>query len=123
MKRHSVTSLVAMDLSAAFDTLDHDVLINVLTTKFGINDSALDWFSTYLRLRLFKVKISDKCSSNKKLTYSIPQDSCASVKVFTAYSSTLSDIIPSQLSLNGFADDCCIKSNFMQMIERMSLTL
>ena len=69
IERDSVTDFVAMGLSAAFNTVDHDVLINVLKTKFGINNSALDWFSSYLRPRWFKVKIGDKCSSNKKLTW------------------------------------------------------
>ena len=123
MGRHSVAAFVAIDLSSAFNTVDHDVLINVFKTKFGINSSALDWFSTYLRLRWFKVKIGEKFSSNKKLTFSISQSSCASVNVFTAYSSTLSDVVPCQLSINGFADDHSIKRSFIQTIKRIRLTL
>ena len=88
IKRHSVTAFVAMYLSAAFDTADHEVLINVLKTKFGINVSALNWFSTYLRPRCVQSQIGDKCSSNKNLTFSIPQDSFAGTKVFTVCSST-----------------------------------
>ena len=72
----------------------------------------LDWFSTYLRTRWFKVKIGDKFSSNKKLAFSVPQVFCADAKVFTAHSSTLSDEVPSHLSLNMFADDHSIKKEF-----------
>ena len=37
-------SLTCIDLSAAFDTVDHGILLNVLQNKFGINGNALSWF-------------------------------------------------------------------------------
>ena len=39
---------VMLDLSAAFDTLDHDILLNRLQCRFGITGSALQWFRSYL---------------------------------------------------------------------------
>ena len=36
--------VVAIDLSAAFDTVDHDILLDVLTKRFGVKSDALNWF-------------------------------------------------------------------------------
>ena len=49
MEKQEVVPLVAIDLSAAFDTVDHDLLLAVLRKKFGIDQVALKWFRSYLR--------------------------------------------------------------------------
>ena len=61
MERKNVTAMVVMDLSAAFDTVDHDILLSILENKFGIKDVALRWFDSYLRPRSCKVSISIFC--------------------------------------------------------------
>ena len=48
MKNQCITSLMAIDLSAAFDTVDHNILLAILNNKFGIADKALKWFDSYL---------------------------------------------------------------------------
>ena len=57
MEKGRVTSIVALDLSAAFDTVDHGVMHNILQSKFGICDSALMWIDSYLSDRRMKVCI------------------------------------------------------------------
>ena len=57
MERKKVTALIAIDLSATFDMVDHDILISVLQTKFGVKGKALDWYKSYLNDRTCKVNV------------------------------------------------------------------
>ena len=77
MEHQEVTPLVAIDLSAAFDTVDHDLLLSILSKKFGVVDKALKWFDSYLRPRRFQVLIDDTKSKEIELPFSVPQGSCA----------------------------------------------
>ena len=54
MENKSVTVVVTLDLIAAFDTVYHDLLLEVLEKQFGITGSARQWYHNYLK---FKVKI------------------------------------------------------------------
>ncbi len=51
---------ILLDLSAAFDTIDHRILISRLEQCVGITGCALDWFKSYLEDRMFKVKVKVK---------------------------------------------------------------
>ena len=73
MEKQSITGLIALDLSAAFDTVDHDILLDILNTKFDIQDRALQWFREYLRPQSFKVVINNKYSKEKDLTKCPPR--------------------------------------------------
>ena len=58
--RKEVTCLVMLDLSTAFDTISHKLLINCLKYHFGITDTILQWISSYLRNRTQRVMVYDK---------------------------------------------------------------
>ena len=49
MEHQEVTPLVAIDLSAAFNTVDHDLLLSIVSKKFGVVNNALKWFDSYVR--------------------------------------------------------------------------
>ena len=51
MEHQKVTSLVAINLSMAFDTMDHDILLSVLEKRFGVQDTCLKWFRSYVNSR------------------------------------------------------------------------
>ena len=59
MESKKGTALMAIDLSASFDMVDHDRLLDVLHNKFGIRGIALNWFESYLRPRYCKVCIAE----------------------------------------------------------------
>ena len=112
MESQSITSLVALDLSAAFDTVDHDILLSILSSKYGIKGDALKWFDQYLRPRSFRVTVNGVCSKDRDLTVSVPQGSCAGANIFNLYCSPLQDVVPKDLQLSGFADDHSVRKTF-----------
>ena len=63
------------DLSAAFDTVDHQMLLHRLSHGFGIVDCALKWFKSYLSDRYQTVKVNGGVSSSRQLHYGVPQGS------------------------------------------------
>ena len=58
MENQQVTSMIILDLSTTFDTVDHELLLKVLNHKFGVIDTALEWYKNYLIPRRFKVSIN-----------------------------------------------------------------
>ena len=105
MEKQNVLPILFLDLSAAFDTVDHDLFLSILQKRFAITDEALCWFDSYLRPRSFRVVVSDSVSSSKDLTFSVPQGSAAGANFFTAYCESLPSVLPLSITLQGFADD------------------
>ena len=77
MENQEVTAIMAIDLSAAFDRVDHDILLKALEIIFGIGGNALKWFGTYLTPRYCKVSVGKSYSNVRDLSFSVPQGSCA----------------------------------------------
>ena len=90
------------DLSVAFDTVDHNILLSILSNKYGIKGEALKWFDEYLCPRSFMVAINGAYSKERNLEVSVPQGSCAGANSFNLYCSPLQDIVPEDLQLSGF---------------------
>ena len=110
MDQRNISPLMALDLSAAFDTVDHEVLIDVLQKRFGITDVALEWFKSYLSNRKITVQIDNCFSDELDLPFSVPQGSCAGPVLFNMYASTLLDYIRrnttgEQVTMLAYADD------------------
>ena len=61
--------LVLLDLSAAFDMVDHDVLLKRMETSFGITGKALDWFVSYIYQRYNKSTTSVKAKFKKMTNF------------------------------------------------------
>ena len=64
-----------LDLSAAFDTIDHDVLLSRLETKLGISGNVLQWMRSYINNKSTQVHIYGFFSDSHSLIYGLPQDS------------------------------------------------
>ena len=103
MEKQLVTAIVILDLSAVFDTVDHNQLLEVLDKTFGITDTARKWYQSYLQPGKFRVAVEDKTSKPRQLDYSVPQGSIQGAFLFVTYASTLEDIDTTKLELNGFS--------------------
>ena len=78
-----MTLLVFFDLSAAFDPVDHHVLVNRLKTSFGITGRALAWFHSYLSNRSQRVAFGNGISDTFHPTCEVPQGSRLGPLLFT----------------------------------------
>ena len=92
MNDQHVTLLLLLDLSAAFDTVDHDTLVHRLQFTFGVNENVLSWFSSYLSGRSQQIAVNDTLSADVELHCGVPRGSCLGPLLFTL-SSRLSNII------------------------------
>ena len=106
MNKQHVTLLVLLDLSAAFDTVDHNVLLSRLHSKFGISGTALEWFRSYLNGRSQRVTVQGNLSQSLNLDFGVPQGSYLGSLLFTIYASKLFDVIKVHLcTVHSYADD------------------
>ena len=67
--QHGVVILVMLDLSAAFDTIDHDILFSRMENTLGITGQALAWFKSYLSGRTLRIKIDKSFSELQDILY------------------------------------------------------
>ena len=67
--------LTLLDLSAAFDTIDHNTLLKRRKDNYGVCDTALDWMQSYLSERMQYTSIGSSSSSEIPLLYGVPQGS------------------------------------------------
>ena len=102
-----LVSLVALfDLSAAFDNLDHPVLLKRLEATVGVRGTVLDWFVSYQSGRSQSVISDGVVSSSRPLVYGVPQGSVLGPVLFTLYSQPLSDVISvHNCDCHKYADD------------------
>ena len=107
-----VVCLVLLDLSAAFDTVSHDLLLNHLYHHFGIGGTVLQWVRSYLSYRTQRVVIGANedqpqgASKPVTLKQGVPQGSVLGPILFSLYVSPLGDICHKHnVSFHGYADD------------------
>ena len=93
MDAGKVTALTLLDLSGAFDTIDHTILLSRLDDWFGVTGKARNWFKPYLTGRYQRIKIGDCLSSKADLKVRVPQWSVLDPLLFTLYTTPLSSMI------------------------------
>ena len=106
--------LVLLDLSAAFDTIDHSVLKNRLQQRIGIVDVALKWFESYHHERTQVVRVNDSTSSSITLPFGVPQGSVIGAEEYKLYTIPLGEIIRRHgLRFHFYADDGQLHVSFV----------
>ena len=121
MNSQHITMLILLDLSAAFDTVDHRILLERLSDEVGIRGTALNWFRSYLSDRSQRVSVHmcvcfcshGVLSRPFELNCRVPQGSCLGPLLFIIYASKLFKIVEHYLpDVHCFADDTHLYLSF-----------
>ena len=98
--------LILLDTSAAFDTINIDILLNTLGSRFNISGTALDWFRSYLTGRSQCVMVGSSSSNTTLIYHGVPQGSVLGPVMFNMYTTSIADICTKHHVLyHRFADD------------------
>ena len=106
MDQGHVGALMLLDLSAAFDTVDHQILNEVMRRRFGVCGSALDWLADFLKDRTQIIRAGGRESAALTLKYGVPQGSVGGPKRFLEYAEDATcQLVKYDLAYHLFADD------------------
>jgi len=104
--RGQVGAIALLDLSSAFDTVDHLILFDVLQKRFGVTGPALTWFQSHLSNRTQTILGNGQSSSVTTLSCGVPQGLVLGPKTFIAYTEEVDDIFALHaLQHHCYADD------------------
>ena len=107
-----ISLLVSLDLSAAFDTIDHDILLHRLQHDFGLSGTVLDWFSSYLSGRIQSVPVHSHTSVPALVSCGVLQGSVLGPILFVLYTTPLSAVIERHSILHhSYADDSQLQNS------------
>ena len=101
-----MSGLCLLDLTASFDTVDHELLLRRLDRSFGVRGQAKQWLISYLTGRSYCVIHGGRTSSVIQVTCFVPQDSVLGPLLFILYTADLAELASTfGVKLHAFADD------------------
>ena len=110
MDNKKVSIMVLLDMSKAFDSIRHDILLSKLQ-NLDFSQGALDWFQSYLSNRQQCVRIGDAVSKVLPLEFGVPQGSILGPVLFTIYVNDLLSV-PKRCLSASYVDDCKLYLSF-----------
>ena len=114
LNNKKMTALILLDLSAAFDTINHNRLLRRLKDRYGILGTPLAWLNSYLKNRFQFVAIDTFTSDSKSLDTGVPQGSVLGPLLFSLYVSPISEIARRHgICVHSYADDTQLYFSFL----------
>ena len=114
--------VLLLDLSAAFDTIDHKKLLEILYRDIGITGVVLNWFESFLINRTQRVKIGETYSDTADLPFGVAQGSILGPTLFNIYIRSLYKYVEqTKFEIEGFADDHQLVKQFLLPLELKAL--
>ena len=112
LDNRKISILSLLDLSAAFVIIDHKTLLSRLESSYGICDTDLAWFRSYLIDRSQTVSVNGRYSPSTPLKYGVPQSSVLGPVLFVLYTKPVSAVIDHHSLLHeSFADDIQLQTS------------
>ena len=104
MDDDNIVGALFLDLSKAFDTINHELLLKKMQLKFGVVGRAEEWFRTYLNGRHQRVRVQQATSSWQTPRYGVPQGSILGPLMFVLFVNDLPQAVKCS-SINMYVDD------------------
>ena len=120
-----INGVVFLDICKAFDSVNHEILLEKCETQFGIHDTELKWFQSYLKNRKQVCFVNEQTSSARKITCGIPQGSILGPLLFLLYINDMPDILEKTTPCL-YADDTQIYSSshdYDTLVENLNMDL